>query len=381
MLTRDGEVTSPVWGQRPADDCEAARKNRIQRIGLRYRRWSFWLVPTVHVGCLAAFVADLTSTHTLAFGVFYVPLVATAVFHRAPHAVWVLCAIACAMVIIGSFSPDSDPNTFAAVCNRALSICAVLATAVLVRHARSIEDQLATQTRRAEAAEHFKSRVLTGLSQEILTQLYLMIAGLALVTDNGRHGDRAAALGMARTAARHLISTVDNLVDLSQFQDRPMQTEPIDLGVLLRRTAETSSLDANARQIRLIFDVTPDTATLVDANPWAVRRILENLIADAINHTTPGGEVAIRTAAERDHVSALISDNGTRPPSAFNVVSDPGIERLTPPAMGLSLSRRLARAIDAELTISGGLSEGTTARLMLRRVPRPDRDGAGSARP
>ena len=78
----------------------------LRAIGARHRRWAVWLVPAIYAGCIAAFVTDLRSSNTLAFGVFYAPLIVTAVFHRDRRAVWVLTAIACAMNVIGAFFPD-----------------------------------------------------------------------------------------------------------------------------------------------------------------------------------------------------------------------------------------------------------------------------------
>src|SRR5882724_7132395 len=94
---------------------EAIRAYRTRRI-----RWATWIVAAIYAGCLTAFIADLTSADTLAFGVFYVPLVATSVFHHDKRAVWVLTALACAMVIIGAFIPSIAPDVRGLIWNRAL---------------------------------------------------------------------------------------------------------------------------------------------------------------------------------------------------------------------------------------------------------------------
>ena len=50
--------------------------------------WARWAVPVICVGCGLAFIADITHSQTLAFGLFYVPLVCTAVFLRDRRATW-----------------------------------------------------------------------------------------------------------------------------------------------------------------------------------------------------------------------------------------------------------------------------------------------------
>jgi signal transduction histidine kinase len=207
--------TFPAWSRQRVHGKNAAEENSVPRVGSLYGQWSFWLVPTVYAGCLVAFIADLTSTSTLAPGVFYVPAVATAVFYHDKRVGWALCAIASGVVIVGSFSPGNDLNVPTSVWSRALSISAIVATTILIRHARSIQDQLVARVSRAEAAEHINAQVLANLNQEVLTRLYLMVDALELLARDSRGDDRTVALEIARTAGRHLIAAIDDLGNLT----------------------------------------------------------------------------------------------------------------------------------------------------------------------
>ena len=322
-----------------------------------------WLVPFIYALCLTAFVADLFSANTLAFGVFYTPLVATAVFHRDPRAVWVLSAIAIALVFVGSLLPNLPLEMSELVTNRLLSVAAILATAAFVRHARSVQDKLAHETRRAEAAERMKTEVLNNLSQEIRAPLYSMMGVLELVALDSQPALKAN-LGIVRLAGRRLAATIDNLVDLTQFGEEPIPVEPIDLGCLLREVADASQRDAAARQIALTANVLP-SAVQVQGNSWAVRRILENLLADAIGYTPPGGRIDVRIALDETHATVVISDTGARPPGVLLSQSASEIERLVPAQMGMVLCRRLSDAIGGRLIVHCNSNDETTARLTL----------------
>jgi two-component system, NarL family, sensor kinase len=329
------------------------------------------LVPAIYAGCITAFIADLRSANELAFGVFYAPLIVTAVFHRDKRAVWVLTAIACVMVVIGSFFPHMATDVGELFENRTLSILALLSTAVFVWHARVVQEQLAEQTRRTAAAERIKTEVLTNLSHEIRAPLYAMIGVLELVAAGSRP-DQKAALGMVRGSGRRLVTTVDNLVDLTQLEDRAMTSEPIDLGPLLRQTAEARRPEAAARQISLTISIPTGRDAIADANPWAVRRILENKIDDAITYTPPGGRIEVSTVVEQDHVSAVIVATGKWPAGVMQATSGIDSAPLTPSIMGLALSQRLAQAMGARLEFSDGSDEGTTIRLRLRAATKPE---------
>jgi signal transduction histidine kinase len=301
--------------------------------------------------------------------VFYAPLIATAVFHRDRRAVWVLTTIACAMNVVGAILPDIATDVLGLVGNRILSTLALLATAAFTWHARSIQEQLAEQTERAEGAERIKTEVLDNLSQEIRAPLHAMIGILELVAADSRP-DQRGALEMARGAGRRLAMMVDNLVDLTQFDATSMPAEQISLGSLLRRTAEAKRADASARQINLTINIPSDGDTMVHANFWAARRILENKIADAINYTAPGGQIEVSTDIQQDDCTAVISTTSTWPPGAFQSTNDTASAVLTPSVMGLALSQRLARAMNARLVVSNGPGEGTTVRLRLPVVGR-----------
>jgi uncharacterized membrane protein YfcA len=132
-----------------------------------YGQSARWLVPLLYLFSAAAFVADIKRDNALAYGVIYIPLVATALFHRRRAGLWILTAATCLLAIVGAFVPAVNPDLPDVVGNRILSIMAILATAAFVHHARAILDRLAAQTSRAEAAERIKSEIFANLSCEI----------------------------------------------------------------------------------------------------------------------------------------------------------------------------------------------------------------------
>ena len=376
-------MSSPTWAHWLTARGNGTFGKTARRKRLRRDRWAAWLVPAIYAACLAAFIADLTSTDTLAFGVFYAPLVGTAVFHRDRRAVWFLTVFASLMVIAGAFFPAIDPDIADLIGNRALSLCAVFATAAFVRHARLAQDRLTEQTMRAEAAERIKAEVLNNLSQEIRGPLYSMLGVLELVAADCRP-DQKMALHLVRGGGRRLVMTIDNLVDLTQFEPRSIAIEPFDLGMLLHQTVEASRSGAAARQIGLTLTLPADPIALVLASPWGVRRIVENLLADAITHTAPGGRIAVAVTVavtgQAHHIRTAITDTGTRPPgTAFSTngahSGGADLDRLMPSVMGLALSHRLARAMGARLVFSTTSGEETMARLFLPVARRSEPEG------
>ena len=259
------------WAERPAWDASQDA----------WRGWVRGLVPLTYLGVAFAFVADIfVNIFYVPFGIFYIPLVCTAVFHRNPKAVWWLAGIATTMVALGFFFPNVAPSLNRAVLNRGLSVCAIFIAAALVRHARVVQQRLADQTARAEAAERVKTEVFVTLSHEMRTPLHAMV-GLTEVMLADCRPDQRTALQQVRGSSRRLLATIENLIDLTNLDARPIAHEAIDVSRMIRQAAEASRQMASERQIAVECELPASTLT-AHADAWAVRRILDNLIANAV---------------------------------------------------------------------------------------------------
>jgi signal transduction histidine kinase len=333
--------------------------------------YAHWMVPVLYIVSGLAFVFDLMRDNTLAYGIIYTPLIATAVFHKSRSSLWVLSAIACLMVMAGGFFPMTNSDLPDLVANRVLSVLAIGATAAFVHHARNIQDRLAAETRRAEAAERIKSDVLTNLSQEIRTPLHTLLGVLSLTMATSRP-DQREALGRIRCDGKQLLATIDNLLDLTQFEERRLLRQTIDIAKIARDATEGARAAANERQVNIAIDPDREAGKAsVIGDSWAMRRILDNLLANAVRLTPPGGTVSVSVARSADTVTASVSDTGKGLPADlaqdFNedaATQDGGILPADGGA-GLALSRRLARAMDGRMTASNRSGPGATVSLSL----------------
>ncbi len=257
-----------------------------------------------------AFLADLERANTLAYGIIYTPLIATAVFHRRRSGVWVLTGLACILVIVGGCFPVVDADLPDMIGNRLLSVMAILATAAFVHHARDVQERLAVQTRRAAAAERMKTDVLEDLSAEIRTPLHTLLGVLTLTMATSRP-DQREALGRVRSDGKQLLATIDNLIDLSQTDTRTLQCQTVDIALIARDAVRSVSSTAGERQITVTVTADGEPAeTSAIGDPWAIRRILDNLLANAVRLTPPGGTVMVRVTRNEPTVTASVSDTG-----------------------------------------------------------------------
>jgi signal transduction histidine kinase len=341
------------------------------RFEVAANRFARRLVPLIYIVSGLAFLSDLARDNTLAYGIVYTPLVATAVFHKDRSGLFVLAGSACAMVGIGAFLPVIGRNLPDVIGNRLLSIVAILATAAFVHHARDIQERLAAQTRRAAAAERIKSEVLNDLSKEIRTPLHALLGVLTLTMANSEPEQRET-LGRVRSDGKQLLATIDNLIDLSQMEDHALQRQAVDLATIARDAAETAKPSARERQISVALAGEGDSnETTAIGDSWAIRRILDNFLANAVRLTPPGGAVSVRISRNDRIVTASVSDTGKGlPPEVMQEFHEdaPATDGSALPATGgagLALSSRLARTMNGRITARNQPGSGAMVSLSL----------------
>jgi cell cycle sensor histidine kinase DivJ len=330
-----------------------------------------WVVGGIIAAAAAAFIADLFTDQLLAFGVAYVPLICTAAFHRDARAVWWVAGLTVVMVLLGFFLPTLNADITASLVNRVLSLLAIGVTAMLVRYERYVRDRLIEQRRRAQAAERAKTHLLSNLSHELRTPLNAILGFSDLLLADCRP-DQASALRHVSTSGKRLLRTLENLIELSRFDERVWQRQDIDVARLLRQLTDAAQPEAAEQQIALTCVVDP-ARQMANTDPTALRRILDNLLANAIKFTRAGGSIELTLRTDPAGVIATVRDSGIGMPrqvldrlgAPFFQADGGTARRFEGMGTGLALSLRLAAVMGAQLTFESAPGQGTTARLRL----------------
>jgi signal transduction histidine kinase len=142
-----------------------------------------------------------------------------------------------------------------------------------------------------------------------------VISGVISFFTSGRLGELSPEqknmVAMMERNTQSLIELVNDLLDVSKLESGTMRLDitSIDLGSLLDELRETMAPLAKEKEITLKEQLAPGVPR-VKADRTKLRRILVNLLSNALKFTPKNGEVEVRAELVDDRVRLTIADTG-----------------------------------------------------------------------
>jgi protein-histidine pros-kinase len=217
------------------------------------------------------------------------------------------------------------------------------------------------------------------MSHELRTPLNAIIGftGTLLMKLPGPlNADQEKQLQTIRTSARHLLSLINDLLDLAKIESGRIELYPVPLIVNHVVTEAAGALRplADEKGLSLEVDLPPrDIEWTFDQR--ALQQILLNLIGNAVKFTRDGQvRVELRAGAVGE-MRINISDTGpgiapevlARLFQRFSQGEDGSKHKIDGTGLGLYLSQRLAELLGGEISVESQPGQGSTFTLTLRR--------------
>jgi signal transduction histidine kinase/putative methionine-R-sulfoxide reductase with GAF domain len=252
------------------------------------------------------------------------------------------------------------------------------AQSVLAIQNARLFDQIQDKNRQlAEASQH-KSQFVSNVSHELRTPLNAII-GLTemMVTNAARFGTEKALEPLQRVnrAGTHLLGLINQVLDLSKIEAGKLELNPqtVQLAPLIDEVVGTARQLAEQNRNRLLNEVQETLGTLT-IDPMRLRQILLNLLSNACKFTKDG-EVALRgrRVSGGQWIELSVSDTGigmtpeqqTKLFEEFNQAEAMTAQRFGGTGLGLAITRKLARMMGGDVTVTSELGKGSVFTVRL----------------
>lgn len=237
---------------------------------------------------------------------------------------------------------------------------------------------------KADRANAAKSEFLANMSHEIRTPLNGVL-GMATVLEASRlDAGQARAVGVIKTSGTHLLSMLNDVLDLSKIEADEMELEDIEFSPveLIQGIIDLHRPSAQAGGLTLKLSVARGLNLQAErlGDPTRISQVLHNLVSNAIKFTSKGSvEVAIDPLAETEGLAIEVRDTGCgmtalqvekifRP---FVQADSSTTRQYGGTGLGLAITQRIATAMGGRIMVESVVGEGSTFRVELP-LPRAD---------
>lgn len=168
------------------------------------------------------------------------------------------------------------------------------------------------QMRRELEERHALENFVADLSHELKNPVAAIRASAEVLTEGAADEPETArrfALRI-RESADKLQQLTQDLLSLARLEARGIEApQAVDLAAIAREAVDAHGPTAAAREVRLELQRS-DGAALVRGDPVWLRRALENLLGNAVQHSPRGARVQVQIASEGAGVTATVRDEG-----------------------------------------------------------------------
>jgi PAS domain S-box-containing protein len=226
--------------------------------------------------------------------------------------------------------------------------------------------------------DRLKTEFVAKVSHELRSPLSTIHEQLAMVmkamTEEETSTDQHL-ISRAKEKTQGLISTIGDLLDLSRIETGNICQEAREFRMeeLLDSVVDFLGDRAKAKNQSLTLQLPDDPLPTFTADPLALESIVGNLIANAINYTQEGGEIAVHVDQVGENVRIAVKDNGFGIEAKylgkifdrFYRVKTEKTRFITGTGLGLPIVKGLIDSLGGSISVESEPGRGSTFTILI----------------
>ena len=246
---------------------------------------------------------------------------------------------------------------------------------------RTATEELEGSYRKLRELEKVRDDLMKMIVHDLKTPLAAVQATLEMLGD-GDFGtvspQQAEALGDAQARAGDLLTLIEDLLELARLEEAQVQLEPAPLEMthFLARLLDEWELRLRQEGGRVVLDVAAGLPEIA-ADPALLRRVLNNLLQNAVVHARRAVTVTVAARADQGGVRISVTDDGPGIAEAyhelifrkFERVKVAGVATARSSGLGLSFCKLVAEAHGGRIWVQSTEGAGSTFHLYLPLAP------------
>ncbi|HDS7421126.1 TPA: aerobic respiration two-component sensor histidine kinase ArcB [Escherichia coli] len=227
-----------------------------------------------------------------------------------------------------------------------------------------------------ERASRDKTTFISTISHELRTPLNGIVGLSRILLDTELTAEQEKYLKTIHVSAVTLGNIFNDIIDMDKMERRKVQldNQPVDFTSFLADLENLSALQAQQKGLRFNLEPTLPLPHQVITDGTRLRQILWNLISNAVKFTQQG-QVTVRVRYdEGDMLHFEVEDFGIGIPQDeldkifamyYQVKDSHGGKPATGTGIGLAVSRRLAKNMGGDITVTSEQGKGSTFTLTI----------------
>ncbi|WEF28615.1 aerobic respiration two-component sensor histidine kinase ArcB [Klebsiella aerogenes] len=227
-----------------------------------------------------------------------------------------------------------------------------------------------------ERASRDKTTFISTISHELRTPLNGIVGLSRILLDTDLTGEQEKYLKTIHVSAVTLGNIFNDIIDMDKMERRKVQldNQEVDFTGFLADLENLSGLQAQQKGLRFVMEPNQPLPHKVITDGTRLRQILWNLISNAVKFTQQGNVTVRIRYDEGDILHFEVEDSGIGIPQAeqdkifamyYQVKDSHGGKPATGTGIGLAVSRRLARNMGGDISVSSHPGQGATFTLTV----------------